>query len=101
MELIDRFGDVPWVDTVLDENSPEAYGPRISRDIVAKNVMTNLKWAYEHIGDFNDGENTINKDCILLLFHDSVFAKVHGESIMVLKEGMTILKSVLLRMRFL
>ena len=61
MELIDRFGDVPWVDTVLDENSPEAYGPRISRDIVAKNVMTNLKWAYEHIGDFNDGENTINK----------------------------------------
>lgn len=83
MELIDRFGDVPWVDTVLDENSPEAYGPRISRDIVAKNVMTNLKWAYEHIGDFNDGENTINKDCILFAIsrfglREGTWRKYHG-----------------------
>lgn len=29
---IDRsFGDVPWVDQVLQEDSPEAYGPRVDR----------------------------------------------------------------------
>ena len=31
MELINRFGAVPWVNTALNENSPEAYGPRVDR----------------------------------------------------------------------
>lgn len=67
MELIDRFGAVPWVDQVLKEDSPEAYGPRIDRKTVADNVLERLKWAEENIGDFTseDGKNTINKDCIL------------------------------------
>ena len=67
MELIDRFGAVPWVDQVLQEDSPEAYGPRIDRKTVADNVLERLKWAEENIGDFTseDGKNTINKDCIL------------------------------------
>ena len=45
MELIDRFGAVPWVDQVLKEDSPEAYGPRIDRKTVADNVLERLKWA--------------------------------------------------------
>ena len=45
--------------------------------------MTNLKWAYEHIGDFNDGENTINKDCILFAIsrfglREGTWRKYHG-----------------------
>lgn len=66
MELIDRFGDVPWIDKVLTENSPEAYGPRNPRAEVAANILKNLKWAEENIGNFEsrDGKNTINKECI-------------------------------------
>lgn len=66
MELIDRFGDVPWVDTVLQEDSPEAYGKRENRLIVADRVLERLQWAEQHIGDFtsSDGENTVNRDCV-------------------------------------
>ncbi|MDY5240025.1 RagB/SusD family nutrient uptake outer membrane protein [Bacteroides helcogenes] len=67
MELIDRFGDVPWVNQVLDETSPEAYGPRMDRKIVADSVLNRLKYAEQNIGDYTkrDGDNTINKNCVL------------------------------------
>ena len=52
MELINRFGAVPWVNTALNENSPEAYGPRVDREIVADSVLNRLKWAEANIGDF-------------------------------------------------
>lgn len=66
MELIDRFGDIPWVEKVLNENSEEMFAPRMDRKEVAAKVMERLKWAEEHIGNFEkrDGENTINIDCI-------------------------------------
>lgn len=66
MELIDRFGAVPWIDQVLKEDSPEAYGPRMNRKEVADKVLERLKWAEEHIGDFTaaDGANTINRNCV-------------------------------------
>lgn len=66
MELIDRFGAVPWVDQVLQEDSPEVYGPRMDRKEVADKVLERLKWAEENIGDFTseDGKNTINRDCV-------------------------------------
>ncbi len=69
MELINRFGDVPWVEKALDETSPEAYGPRMDRKTVADEVLDRLKWAEENIGDFKkqDGANTINRDCIRAL----------------------------------
>ncbi len=66
MELINRFGDVPWVNTVLSENSPDAYGARTERKIVADSVLTRLQWAEQNIGNFKsqDGANTINQDCV-------------------------------------
>lgn len=66
MELINRFGDIPWIETVLNDESPEAYGPRVARKEVADKVLDRLKWAEENIGDFQsrDGDNTINRDCI-------------------------------------
>ena len=66
MELINRFGDIPWVDKVLDETSPEAFGPRENRKVVADKVLDRLKWAEEHIGNFEnrDGKNSIRKDVI-------------------------------------
>lgn len=67
MELIDRFGDVPWIENVIDETSEETYGPRIARKTVADKVMERLKWAEQNIGDFNDGDNTINKSCVQMV----------------------------------
>ena len=69
MELIDRFGDVPWVDTPLDDTSEEAYGSRMPRIEVADKVLERLLWAESNIGDAatymkKDGSNTINQDCV-------------------------------------
>ena len=85
MELIDRFGDVPWVDKVLNESSPEIYEGRKDRKEVADMVLERLKWAEEHIGDFEsrDGENTINVDCIRAVIsrfalREGTWRKYHG-----------------------
>lgn len=66
MELIDRFGDVPWVDQVLAEDSPEAYGKREDRMVVADRVLERLQWAEQNIGNFTsqNGENTIDRNCV-------------------------------------
>lgn len=66
MELINRFGDVPWINKPLNEVSPEAFGERIARKIVADSVLTRLQWAEANIGEFTtkDGSNTINQDCV-------------------------------------
>lgn len=65
-ELIDRFGDVPWVDKVLKDDSPEAYGERMPRKEVADKVLGRLMWAKDHVGDFKarDGKNTVNREVI-------------------------------------
>lgn len=87
MELIDRFGDVPWIDHVIDPESDEAYGSRTPRDEVAQNILTRLKWAEENIGDFSDrdGVNAVNKACVQLVLsrftlREGTWRKYHGLS---------------------
>lgn len=69
MELINRFGDVPWVESPLTDQSEEMYEPRQPRKEVADKVLERLQWAEQYIGDFEskDGANTINKDCVQAL----------------------------------
>lgn len=69
MELIDRFGDVPWVESPLNDESEERFAPRMPRKEVADKVLGRLIWAEENIGDFEsvDGPNTINRDCVRAL----------------------------------
>lgn len=85
MELINRFGDIPWVDMVLNDESVEAYGPRVDRKEVADKVLAQLKWAEENIGDFQsrDGDNTINRDCVRaalsrFTLREGTWRKYHG-----------------------
>lgn len=87
MELIDRFGDVPWVEEVYDETSKEAYGTRTPRDEVAKHILDDLKWAEENIGDFSslDGANTIDVNCVRMALsryslREGTWRKYHGLS---------------------
>ena len=83
MELIDRFGDVPWVNKVLDESSPESYGPRTPRAAVADSIIARLEYAAANIGSFNDGDNTITAHAIKaalsrFLLREGTWAKYHG-----------------------
>ena len=45
MELIDRFGDVPWVESPLSDESEERFAAREDRKTVADRVLERLKWA--------------------------------------------------------
>lgn len=85
MELINRFGDVPWVSTVLNETSEEAYGPREKRTIVADSVLARLQWAEKNIGNFENrnGSNTIKQDVVLaalsrFTLREGTWRKYHG-----------------------
>lgn len=68
VELIMRYGDVPWIDKVLSEDEAiNSIPPRLPRVEVANKVMEELIWARDNIdkGIFSspdvDGKNTVNK----------------------------------------
>lgn len=96
MELINRFGDIPWIETVLNDESPEAYGPRVARKEVADKVLDRLKWAEENIGDFQsrDGDNTINRDCIRAAISRLHYVRERGANIMNLEIMISISRNV-------
>lgn len=83
MELIDRFGDVPWVNKVLTESDKETYGPRTPRAEVADSIIARLEYAAANIGNFDDGDNTITANACKaalsrFLLREGTWAKYHG-----------------------
>lgn len=73
VELIMRFGDVPWIENVIEEKDGMAELVRIPRQEAADKVMANLKWAEENInksiGKDANGKNTINKEVVQALIN--------------------------------
>lgn len=68
MELLSRFGGVPWIEHVVTEDQTDIiYGERDSRDLVASNILRDLKFAEEHIKVTGDGKNTINQAAVRAL----------------------------------
>ena len=74
-------------DSALTEESPELYGKRDSRDLVASNILSNLKYAETHIGSNieADGKNTINMYVVKALISrfalfEGTWRKYHGLS---------------------
>jgi len=84
IELLSRFGDVPWINTVLTDTSEEAYGERTPRKQVADSIVARLEYAINNIGSTaNDGDNPITADaCRALLsrflLREGTWAKYHG-----------------------
>ena len=84
MELVARFGDIPYINTVLNDESPEAYGPRTPRKEVADSIIARLEYAIENIGDCSrDGDNPVTADACRaalsrFLLREGTFAKYHG-----------------------
>lgn len=74
IELIMRFGDVPWIDKVFSESDALTTNvKRIPRKEAADKVLANLKWAADNINKSSaltvDGTNTINKNVVLALIN--------------------------------
>lgn len=74
--LLHRFGDVPWIEHVLETDSEELYYPRTSRDTVAANILRDLKEAAATIREDGNGDNTVNTDVVNTLL--SRFALMEG-----------------------
>jgi len=43
-----KFGDIPWIPFVLKTDSPELYGPRDPRNVIADNIIADLDTAAPH-----------------------------------------------------
>lgn len=84
MELLSRYGDIPYIETVLTDESPEAYGPRTPRAEVAQKIIEKLEYAAAHIGSTSkDGDNPVTADAInaalsRFLLREGTWAKYHG-----------------------
>src|SRR5690606_9468256 len=82
--LVNRFGDVPWYDAVLDENDmDQLYKPRDSRVFVMDKVLEDLKYATENVR-LTDGtaKQTVNKDVVLaymsrIMLYEGTWQKYH------------------------
>ena len=67
-KLINLYGDVPYIDTVLTEDDSESlFGPRTPRNEVAQHILEDLQWAEMHINEDGNGPNTINTDVVRAL----------------------------------
>ena len=84
MELVAKYGDVPWVDKPLTDESEEAYAPRTPRAEVAQLIIDRLEYAAAHIGDCSkDGDNPVTAHAIKaalsrFLLREATWAKYHG-----------------------
>ena len=84
MELVAKYGDVPWINTVLNDESEEAYGPRTPRAEVVDSIISRLEYAAANIGDTSkDGDNPVTANAIKaalsrFLLREGTWAKYHG-----------------------
>ena len=84
MELVAKYGDVPWLNKPLTDESPEAYGKRTPRAEVADSIIARLEYAIANIGDTSrDGDNPVTAHAIRaalsrFLLCEATWAKYHG-----------------------
>lgn len=50
-ELLKRYGEVPWLEELIDDQSEELYAPKTPRQELAALILRDLTWAEEHIKD--------------------------------------------------
>lgn len=84
MELVNKYGDIPYITKVLTDESEEAYGPRTPRAEVVENIIERLEYAIANIGDTSkDGDNCVTADAARaalsrFLLREATWAKYHG-----------------------
>ena len=78
------LGEVPWLVTELNIDSPELYSERTPRAELADSVLKCLDFAVAHLNDNNNSCGRINKDMALFLkarfcLFEGTFRKYHTE----------------------
>lgn len=85
-ELINKYGDITWVENSLPDNDQETlFGPRTHRDVVAKKILDLLQYAEANIKPNGDGPNTVNVHVVRALIsrfglREGTWRKYHGLS---------------------
>lgn len=85
-DLLRSFGDVQWTAKVLATSSPELYGSRTPRNIVADNIIADLDSAATYLtADKTNGAARINRWIALLLqsrvaLYEGTWEKYHQGS---------------------
>ena len=70
-DLLKKYGDLPWVNKVLQENDAELYAPRLSRTIIADSIIMDLSKAASLMQPASDiNKNRINCDVANLLLSE-------------------------------
>lgn len=83
MKMI-AFGEVPWLETDLNINSPELYSARTPRAELGDKVLECLNYAVANINDSGTADGRINKDMANFLkarfcLFEGTFRKYHTE----------------------
>ena len=69
-DMLVWYGEVPWIDHVLNPGDPELLAPRDSRDVIITHIIEDCDFAFEHIqenGSQNSNACLVNKWCAMLL----------------------------------
>lgn len=82
--LLNLYGDVPYISHALTDADPGLYMPRTSRDSVAMNILSDLQYAEANIKN-GDGDNTIDVNVVRALIsrfglREGTWRKYHGLS---------------------
>lgn len=82
-EKLKTFGGVPWYEIVLDDNSPELYNPRDTRDFIANKILEELSDEILEALPTDKSLNTITRWSALALksrfcLFEGTFRKYHG-----------------------
>lgn len=86
MDLINKYGDITWVENNLKDDDKETlFGPRSPRDQVAQKILELLQFAEANIKPNGDGPNTINVHVVRALIsrfglREGTWRKYHGLS---------------------
>jgi SusD family. len=83
-EMLKKFGDLPWLEHVVETNDNEIlYGKKDSREVIANNILSNLLYAEEKIKTDGDGKNTVNPNVVRAFIsrfglYEGTWRKYHG-----------------------
>ena len=82
---VKKFGDVPWYDKTMQNDDPDLYKGRDSREVVMNKVLEDLNFACTHIYETKDNTaSTINRWVALafksrVCLFEGTFRKYHPE----------------------
>ena len=67
-DKLKKFGDLPWISTVLEPNSPEVFAGRLPRNVIVDSIMNDLDKAVNYLPTHSSAQpSRINKEVAQLL----------------------------------